>query len=71
MRRTIVCCASAKAATESWLQSVESFQGYLYGLERARLVPLAGLPDLEPEPSLADWLTQWVAAEQKDRKSVV
>jgi hypothetical protein len=36
----------------------------LYGLEQARLLPLAGLPDLEPEKGLTDWLTAWVAAEQ-------
>jgi serine/threonine-protein kinase len=61
----------ARCSLTIMLQSAESFQGYLYGLEQARLLPLAGLPDLEPEKGLTDWLTVWVAAEQQTEADTV
>jgi hypothetical protein len=55
----------ARCSLTLLLQDAESFQGYLYGLDGAHLILLAGLPDLAPDAGLTDWLTAWVSAEQK------
>jgi hypothetical protein len=54
----------ARCALTMLLQSCDSFQGYLYGLEGEQLQPLAGLPDLVAEAELVGWLGRWVAAER-------
>jgi tetratricopeptide (TPR) repeat protein len=54
----------ARCALTMLLQSCESFQGYLYGLDGDELQPLAGLPELSAEPALQTWLENWVAAER-------
>jgi hypothetical protein len=54
----------ARCALTLLLQSTDSYLGYLYGVERDALQPLAGLPDSEAEPGLGEWLRAWVSAER-------
>ncbi len=53
----------ARCALTVLLQHMESFAGYLYGVDADGLMLMAGLPDPMPEPGLDDWLRRWAAAE--------
>jgi tetratricopeptide (TPR) repeat protein len=55
----------ARCALTMLLQSTDTYQGYLYGVEDSELTPLAGLPELRAEESLERWLQQWVRAEHE------
>ncbi|HEY2735019.1 MAG TPA: hypothetical protein VGI70_13580, partial [Polyangiales bacterium] len=54
----------ARCSLTILLQSAESFEGYLYGADGDALIALAGLPNLDAEPGLTDWLSTWVTAEE-------
>jgi hypothetical protein len=47
------------------LQSTESYLGYLYGVDDAELIALAGLPETNAEPELEGWLASWVVVERQ------
>jgi hypothetical protein len=54
----------ARCALTLLLQSTDSYLGYLYGVERDTLQPLAGLPESAAESGLLEWLRVWVGAER-------
>jgi hypothetical protein len=53
----------ARCALTILLQHVESFAGYLYGVDQQGLRLLSGLPEPLPEPELDSWVRDWTAAE--------
>jgi tetratricopeptide (TPR) repeat protein len=53
----------ARCALTILLQHLESFAGYLYGVNEDGTTLLAGLPDSEPNAELEAWLAGWLAAE--------
>jgi hypothetical protein len=55
----------ARCALTMLLQSADSYLGHLYGVQGDRLVALAGLPSLEAEPDLEQWLWRWLSAERE------
>jgi serine/threonine-protein kinase len=55
----------ARCALTMLLQSTESYLGHLYGVQGDRLVPLAGLPSVEAEPDLEQWMWRWLSAERE------
>src|SRR5262249_53339606 len=42
---------------------MESFAGYLYGVDQHELTLLAGLPEPQPEPELDRWVRTWTEDE--------
>ncbi|HEX4354438.1 MAG TPA: hypothetical protein VHZ95_16020, partial [Polyangiales bacterium] len=54
----------ARCSLTILLQSAESFEGYLYGCDDDALIALAGLPGLDADEGLTEWLSSWVEAEQ-------
>jgi hypothetical protein len=55
----------ARCALTMLLQNADSYLGHLYGVQGDRLVALAGLPSLEAEPDLEQWLWRWLSAERE------
>jgi hypothetical protein len=55
----------ARCALTMLLQNADSYLGHLYGVQGERLVALAGLPNLEAEPDLEQWLRRWLSAERE------
>jgi tRNA A-37 threonylcarbamoyl transferase component Bud32 len=55
----------ARCALTMLLQSTDSYLGHLYGVQGDRLVALAGLPTIEAEPDLEQWLWRWLSAERE------
>jgi len=55
----------ARCALTMLLQSSESYLGHLYGVQGDRLIALAGLPSIEAEPDLEQWLWRWLSAERE------
>lgn len=55
----------ARCALTMLLQSTDSYLGHLYGVQGDRLVALAGLPTIEAEPDLEQWLWSWLSAERE------
>jgi tRNA A-37 threonylcarbamoyl transferase component Bud32 len=53
----------ARCALTILLQDLESFAGYLYGVNADALTLLSGLPEPEPEAGLDDWVRRCAAAE--------
>jgi hypothetical protein len=53
----------ARCALTMLLQRMESFAGYLYGLDDGRLVLLAGLPERVPEAEMHAWLDSGLQSE--------
>jgi hypothetical protein len=53
----------ARCALTIMLQHLESFAGYLYGVNADGPTLLAGLPNSESDAELESWLASWLAAE--------
>jgi len=53
----------ARCALTILLQSLESFAGYLYGVNESDHVLLASLPEDEVDPELGDWFAELLADE--------
>jgi tRNA A-37 threonylcarbamoyl transferase component Bud32 len=54
----------ARCALTMLLQSTDSYLGHLFGVEEARLEPLAALPEAAPDRDLLQWVERWVRAER-------
>jgi hypothetical protein len=63
MRECIDPGDRARCALTILLQHMESFAGYLYGVNQHELTLLAGLPEPQPEPELDRWVRTWTDAE--------
>jgi hypothetical protein len=63
MRECVDASDRARCALTILLQQMESFAGYLYGVNQHELTLLAGLPEPQPEPELESWVRAWTAAE--------
>jgi uncharacterized protein YidB (DUF937 family) len=55
----------ARCSLTILLQTTETFQGYLFGVDAANLTLLGGIPDAAPQAGLGHWLETWVAAERQ------
>lgn len=55
----------ARCALTMLLQSTDAYQGFLYGMTRNGLVPLAGFPEPNTDPDLDAWLEHWVSSERE------
>jgi hypothetical protein len=56
----------ARCALTMLLQGVDSFAGYLYGVNERDHVLLAALPEDEIDPALENWFAELLEAERED-----
>jgi hypothetical protein len=55
----------ARCALNMLLQSADRYLGHLYGVNENGLIPLANVPEIDPDPELERWVTRWLQAERE------